>query len=133
MISAFSRNCEWLLIPAVGTFLVATFCSRAAMRRGFEAVPLALLTMTISFLLTLGAALLLAPSGWLAEARQPGTIWIAAGGGTAGGVGLCLIYAALRHRATGPVATLGSMSILVPIAYGLILGWDARWDLPASS
>jgi uncharacterized membrane protein len=103
------------------------------MRRGYEAVPLAALTMSISFVLTLGAACLFAPSGWMAEARQPGTIWIAVGGGTAGGAGLCLIYAALRQRATGPVATLGSMSILVPIAFGLILGWDARWDSSASS
>ena len=41
-----------------------------------------------------------------------------------GSIGLCFIYTALRQRATGPVVTLSSMSILVPILFALALGWD---------
>lgn len=117
---------EWVFIPAIATFLTATFVPLAAVRRGFQAAPLALLAMLISLLAMTTLGMLAAPDATLAELSSPAVLAVALVGGAGGGLGLCCVFTALRQRATGPVTTVSSMSILVPIAMGLALKWDAR-------
>src|ERR1051325_7758106 len=119
-----SARYEWMLLPAVGTFLFGTFTSRAAVQRGLQVAPLALLTMSFSLVLTILLALCLAPRALFQQWQADSTV-VALVGGAAGGIGLCFSFTALRQRATGPVTTISAMSIVVPIALGLIAGWDA--------
>lgn len=119
-----SFSYEWLLIPSIATSLVATFVPRAAVQRGLQSPALACWAMSISFLITAVLAAVFSPRSAYAETLQPATLWIAVIGGTAGSAGICFIYAALRQRATGPVVTIASMSILVPILFAMILKWD---------
>lgn len=124
---------EWLLIPAVGTFLVATFGARAAMQRRFDAAGLALFSTVLTLIASTAAALLLAPCDSLDQLRRPAAIIIAMVGGIGGGAGTCFTYVALRQKATGPVTTIVSMSILVPIVLAFLGGWDSAastgWNL----
>src|SRR5262245_1135740 len=117
---------EWLLLPAIATALVATFAPRAAMSRGFEPAPLAFLAMLFSFALATTIGVIFAPHQVIEQLARRASLLTALGGGAAGGAGLCFMYAALRQRATGPVITLASMSILIPI----LLGYACRWDDP---
>lgn len=123
---------EWLLIPAVGTFLVATFVPRAAVRRGFQAAPLALLAMVVALVGVTAMGLVAAPGRMIDELLRFDVLAVAILGGIGGGLGICCVYTALRQRATGPVITVSSMSILIPIGVAVTLGWDpvpAWWNL----
>lgn len=115
---------EWLLAPAVGTFLVSTFVARAAMLRGLNAATLTLFAMVLSMLASTAAGMIHAPAGLLEQLRQPAVVVVAIVGGGAGGAGMCANLIALRQGATGPVTTIASLSILVPIGLAFLFGWD---------
>ena len=115
---------EWLLAPAVGTFLVATFTARSAMRRGLDAAALALSAVVLSMLASIAAGLIHSPASLLKQLGQPATIVLAIVGGVAGGAGMSANFIALRQGATGPVTTITSLSILVPIGLAFLGGWD---------
>ncbi|MCX5660875.1 MAG: DMT family transporter [Planctomycetota bacterium] len=116
---------EWLFIPAIASFLVATFVPLAAVRRQIQPAPLALLAMLLALLLTFVMGMIAAPRETISQLTDPRLIAVAVVGGAGGGLGLCFVFTALRQRATGPVITISSMSILLPIALGVSLGWDA--------
>ncbi|MBI3985567.1 MAG: DMT family transporter [Lentisphaerae bacterium] len=118
------HNAEWLLIVAVGTALSATFTARAAMKRGFTPAPLALMTMTQSFLFVVVLTGLMAAPGTVARTFAFDSMGVALVGGMVGALGLCCSYPALRQASTGPASTVMSMSVLVPIVAGLLAGWD---------
>lgn len=120
---------EWLLIPAIGTFQVATFIPRAAVARGFHPAPLAFLAMCISLAFVSALGFAIDPARTVEQLTQPDSLLIALAGGGGGGLGLCCVYTALKQRATGPVITVASMSILLPISLGVALHWDQapRW------
>lgn len=123
---------EWLLIPAVGTFLVATFVPRAAVSRGFHAAPLALLAMVVALIGVTVLGVVAAPGRMIDELARLDVLAVALAGGVGGGLGLCCVYTALRQKATGPVITVSSMSILIPIGITVALRWDtlpAWWNL----